>query len=266
MMKISLAAAAASMLFAGAASAADMAVKAPSVVAPPVVSWTGFYVGANVGGAWDNGNSRFVDWTLSGFDPGPAFGRTSSTSVVGGVHGGFNWQLSPTWLLGVEADWDWASLGRTNAAALNAGGVPFFISNTSVSDRIRGLGSVRGRAGFLVNNSVLLYGTGGAAWADQRYSGFLQPNGPASASYSESSNKTGWVAGAGVEGMFAGRWLLRAEWLHYSFDGSRVAVPCAQLGCPGTGFVTYGRNDVDTVRVGVSYLFGGFGGPVVAKY
>lgn len=265
MKKIALAAAAVSILMIGAASAADMAVKAPPVVAEPIFSWTGFYIGANVGGAVSE-NSRVVDWTLSGFDPGPIFNSSSEWKVVGGVHGGFNWQVSPIWVLGVEADWDWTSVGRTNAGPLNFLGRPFGISNTVVSDRIRDLGSVRGRAGFLIA-SVLLYGTGGVAWTDQNYSGFLQANGPTViAPYSLSSTKTGWVAGAGVETMFSGHWLLRAEWLHYNFNGATVAVACAQIGCPGTGFINYGKTDVDTVRVGVSYLFGGFGGPVLAKY
>src|SRR6516225_9837373 len=46
-----------------AASAADLApapyTKAPVVVPPPVFSWTGFYVGANIGGAWD------FDWAAN---------------------------------------------------------------------------------------------------------------------------------------------------------------------------------------------------------
>ena len=32
---------------------ADLAVKAPP---PPVFSWTGFYIGANIGDAWANNN------------------------------------------------------------------------------------------------------------------------------------------------------------------------------------------------------------------
>ena len=52
MKKLALAAAAIFALFAGPASAADMAVKARPVVAP-VFSWTGFYAGLNAVGGWN---------------------------------------------------------------------------------------------------------------------------------------------------------------------------------------------------------------------
>jgi outer membrane immunogenic protein len=251
----------------GAASAADLPArsytKAPAMV-DPGYNWSGFYIGINGGFANDGGNTRFVDWTLSGFDPGPAFGRSSSTNGLVGLHGGYNWQVSPNWLLGLEVDGDWTSLGSTNAGPLNFLGVPFGTANTSVSDRIRGLESVRGRVGYIAG-SILLYGTGGVAWTSQNLSGFLQTTGGTPAApYSVSATKTGWVAGAGIEGMLAPHWLLRLEYLHYGFSsGGTVAVNCAAIACPGTGFVTYGKTDIDTVRAGVSYLFGG---PVVAKY
>src|SRR4051794_41566996 len=63
MKKLAIAAVTASALVTGivAANAADMAVKAPYAAAPAVFSWTGFYIGANVGGAWtgNNGGSDF---------------------------------------------------------------------------------------------------------------------------------------------------------------------------------------------------------------
>jgi outer membrane immunogenic protein len=262
-------AAAVSILITGAASAADMAVKAPPPIPAPIVSWTGFYIGGNLG-AVTSDNNRVVDWTLSGFDPGPILGGSSGWKVIGGVHGGYNFQVSPIWVLGVEGDWDWTSVGRTNVAPLNFLGVPDGISNTAVTDRVRDLASLRGRAGFLIA-SVLIYGTGGVAWTNQNYTGFLQADGATLiAPYSVSSNKTGWVAGAGIEAMFLGNWLWRAEWLHYNFDGATAVVACAQIGCPGPGFVNYGRTDINTVRAGVSYKFGyggwGYGGPVVARY
>ena len=245
--------------FASIAPAADMPVKAPAYKAPiaaPIYNWTGFYVGGNIGIALDGGNTRFVNWTASGFDPGPTFDRSSSTSAIGGIHGGFNWQAAPAWLLGVEADWDWTSLGKTDSAPINFGGVPFGVSNTSVTDHINWLASVRGRVGYVMD-STMLYATGGVAWTHQELSGFLQPNNAALvAPYSTSNTKTGWVAGAGIEHIMAAQWIVRAEWLHYGFSGATVADACAAIGCPGTGFITYGRTNIDTLRVGVSYLFG----------
>jgi hypothetical protein len=60
-----------SILGIGAASAADMAVKAPVYKAPPVVDpWVGFYVGANVGGSWGNwGLTAISQFTISSPSP-----------------------------------------------------------------------------------------------------------------------------------------------------------------------------------------------------
>ena len=43
-----------SVLGTAVAGAADMAVKAPPPPPVPMFSWTGFYVGGNIGGAWSN--------------------------------------------------------------------------------------------------------------------------------------------------------------------------------------------------------------------
>jgi opacity protein-like surface antigen len=56
MKKIALAAAAVAT-FAGAASAADLPVKAPPLAAAPPCVWCGFYVGVNAGYAWSESTS-----------------------------------------------------------------------------------------------------------------------------------------------------------------------------------------------------------------
>src|SRR5277367_4134849 len=97
--------------FSGSAYAADMAVKAPP--APMVVpsSWAGFYVGGNVGGVWgrDTGTTNFFD--AFGFDAAPPVPNStpqsdsiSTSSVIGGIQAGYNWQVKQ-WVFGVEADW-----------------------------------------------------------------------------------------------------------------------------------------------------------------
>lgn len=55
MKRISLAVASALLFAAPAAHAADMPLKAPPAPAP-IFSWTGFYIGADVGGAWGSEN------------------------------------------------------------------------------------------------------------------------------------------------------------------------------------------------------------------
>ena len=90
------------------ATAADLAVrKAPPPAPAPVSSWTGFYIGAHVGTGWGTTESEIN--SVSGF--GGALGgfvipvsQTQSNGFLGGVQGGYNWQLGPWAVIGVEAD------------------------------------------------------------------------------------------------------------------------------------------------------------------
>ncbi len=80
------------------ALAADLPVKAPPAPAPiPVFSWTGFYLGANVGGAWSN--STITD-NVTG-----ASLSTDNSGFIGGGQVGFNYQVN-NWVFGVEWDID----------------------------------------------------------------------------------------------------------------------------------------------------------------
>jgi outer membrane immunogenic protein len=92
------------------AFAADVASRsyAQAPGAAPTGSWTGFYVGANVGGLWTRDNGTWDPL------PSPAlFGINTITdtmkgsSAAGGLHAGYNWQFAPTLLAGLEGDWTW---------------------------------------------------------------------------------------------------------------------------------------------------------------
>jgi outer membrane immunogenic protein len=254
-MKTFFAAATIAALGVSSALAADLPArtytKAPPIMAP-AYNWTGFYLGINGGGAWGRRDAA-VDFTTGNFDLGPAFGRATRSSGVVGVHAGYNFQVAPSWLIGLEGDWDWTNLRRTSAAPLTFGGVPFGVANVQLNDRTEWLASLRGRLGYVAGD-WLLYGTGGVAFAHNRYDGFVQINVPGVQNpYSFERTTTGWVAGAGVEWKLAANWLLRAEYLHYGFKGETFGF--TSTGFFGTAFISHGRNDIDVVRGGISYKF-----------
>jgi outer membrane immunogenic protein len=253
----------------GAASAADMPVKAPAYKAPPVVvyNWTGFYVGGNIGAIGSSGNAVHQCYNGAGVFNGvgcdivPDAGL-NGTGVIGGVQAGYNWQKN-NWLFGLEGDAQGTSLksssSNTNTFPVVGGGADPLVTYTFVS-RLDWLATLRGRVG-VTSGAALFYVTGGGAFGGIRTA--TNGVGPINAFPSTaSSNQAGWTAGGGVEWGFAPQWSAKAEGLYY--DLGRVTSLGASLP-PINTFMQGARYEVNgwIARVGVNYHFGG---PVVAKY
>jgi len=163
----------------------DTPVADAPVVYERAFSWSGLYIGANVGYGWSD-----VDWR-DGF-PG---GSHDGNGVLAGGQIGYNVQ-SGQLVFGVEADLSGTWIDGSNACC---------------GHEFNWLASVRGRAGVAFNgNRTLLYATGGAAWADVDYTS------PFGSGFS--NTHFGWVAGGGVEHMLTQNLSARVEYLHYSFD------------------------------------------------
>src|SRR5262249_52296734 len=116
LMKTPATAIAAIALIATPAFAADIAVKAPPSPPPaPVYNWTGWYVGLNAGLSFGRAKTDYS--FTGGLAPFPAFAGSGITEPFGGIAGGqigFNWQFSPIWVGGIEADIQWADEGDGN--------------------------------------------------------------------------------------------------------------------------------------------------------
>ena len=251
------------------ANAADMArpyVKAPAPVLAPVYSWTGLYVGANVGGVWAKDD---VTWAANPAAFGAGFTPVLNASGTGGIEAagvtaggqiGFNYQVSPMWLLGVEADINYTDLSASRTVAVPPPGVPgTFVTSTFES---KWLATVRGRAGILATPALLLYGTGGVAFAEVKTSdfAFFAFDGSTNAAAS-STTRTGWTAGAGAEWGFAPNWSAKVEYLYVDLGSVRYVSPNTLTAAATINHEH--RVTENLVRVGVNYRFGG---PVVAKY
>ena len=252
-----------------AASAADPHTKAPTRAAE-VFNWTGFYVGGNVGGAWENesGTSNFFSASAAAAQTNtPQSNSLRNTAVIGGVHAGYNWQIT-RWVFGVEADWDWTHTKNgfcrqtdNLSAACTDNGRGFLILNGKAD----WLDSARGRLGYTWDR-FMIYGTGGAAWA--KFGSSINTNclvagcGSNTVSQNTTANfsdkKLGWVAGGGVEAMLDTDWIARAEYLHYDLGSVTNTLVGDQQSTTWSRAVKY-----ETVRVGLSYKFGG---PVQTGY
>ena len=252
----------------GSAVAADMAVKArPLIAPPPIYTWTGCYLGADVGGGSQRQSAS--EFTIpTGFDAGPTAVNLNTTSVMGGPYAGCNYQFGSNWVIGVEGDWSAAALSSTANAPNNfLNGLPVGSGGVVYTQRLNWLASIRGRVGYAVVPNVLLYVTGGAAWGNSGYSGVDAyrggcPNCSVTGSFNNTSN--GWVAGGGVEwAPWNTNWIVRAEGLYYSLSGASAFGFQQGTTTPATTSWTWNRSEIIEGRVGVSYKFGG---PIVAKY
>lgn len=262
------------------ALAADMAVKArPAPAVAAVYSWTGFYVGANVGYGWGNGDTFFNPLpTAAGFgDLLPTTLSPRPKGVLGGVQAGYNWQTGYV-VFGVEADIQGTDIKgsafqspiiRNDGTSFGAG------SFLSASEKLDWFGTVRGRLGFTPSAPLLLYVTGGLAYGDVSYTAntsFL-PVGTQIYPAAFRETRFGWTAGAGLEWAFAPNWSAKVEGLWYDLGQVSVianGVPGLPPGTCGGGTalcqVGYSwKTEGAIARVGINYKFG-WGGPVVAAY
>jgi outer membrane immunogenic protein len=265
MRKLLAASIAAAAMIAGPAVAADLPLKALPYKAPPppVYTWTGCYLGGHVGGGWVRDNETNVG-TINGANF--PFGTTRSndgSGVIGGVQGGCNYQFAPVWLVGFEGDFTWANINATSdtSGVLN----PAVVNR--VSDNYRWLSDITARFGFIAADSLLLYVKGGAAWVHND-GGSVTTNatGVVTDIISGSDTRVGWLIGAGGEWRVAPNWTVKLEYNYMEFRQTTSSFVDLGADAPVLTGVTLLRDhdtQIQTVKVGVNYLFGG---PVVARY
>jgi outer membrane immunogenic protein len=260
--KIQISSIAMGMFCSSAALAADLLVAPPPT--PPLFTWTGFYLGANLG----FGGDRFVyPVTAAAVTGGAAFaGSFSITSggVLGGGQVGYNWEFPNNFLLGFETDFDGAAI---RGKLTNTGGtIGAFGGAAEVGGRINYIGTVRARAGYAWDR-FLVYGTGGFAYSQVNFpvsAAVGAGGGSVAISTSQNNSRTGWTAGGGVEYAITNNLTLKTEYLYVNL-GTNTIFNSNILGVVGVNMNQ--KTTANIVRAGLNYKFDWFGPPaVVAKY
>jgi len=261
--------------------AADMAVKAPP--AAPISSWTGFYVGGNVGYGFGHASGDLNDPSI-GFYSGLGSLPTSFAeslnlkNPIGGGQFGYNYRIDPHWVVGFEADLQLANQHAGSSQGASTGGTfvgPGITSITSSNEgttfesTISWFGTARARGGVLITPTILLYGTGGLAFGRVKAAGSgaanisiteciagygCIPTGTAGEMFvfSQSATRIGWTLGGGIEGALTGNWTWRAEYL-YLYLGSESGSVADSFG----GVATWSAKFTDNIlRAGFDYRFG----------
>jgi len=96
------------------ALAADVAMPAyKAAAAPAAYDWSGFYLGVTAGGGMASLPVTSMDFFVG-------IGAMKSAGAVGGVHAGYNWQFTPSFLVGLEGDFNWASFKESDTTCFGS--------------------------------------------------------------------------------------------------------------------------------------------------
>jgi outer membrane immunogenic protein len=223
------------------ASAADLPRKAPSYnppPPPPAFSWTGLYIGGNIGGAWAN-----VDWTHTNTaGTAEAFSQDAS-SLSGGVHGGGMYQWG-NFVIGIEGTYTWFDFSKTNVALLTA--------DRSNSFESKNMATVVGRLGWAWDR-WLVYGQGGWATAKTDFRRFIT-----STNFTTSSSSgwdDGWTVGVGAAYAIWNNVILGIQYDFVRINIANRNNTLDPLFLPGTDTVTNANSDIQQVTARLSFKF-----------
>lgn len=202
--------------------AADLPVYSATPPTPPLIGgWAGFYAGAHAGGGWSNETTDpFHFFTFTG-DTALFCGTPSTCPNVTGVRGsgalyggqfGYDWQPYARVVAGIEVDLSASTIKGSSTQTWVA------VFNDTLQSKVRDVGSVRGKVGFLGWENILIYGTGGLAFGQVSNTLISTSNvvglGESSFAYSNTSTQFGWSAGGGADWKI-GNLILGVLYLHY---------------------------------------------------
>jgi outer membrane immunogenic protein len=275
MKKIIAAAALAVLGATSAATAADMATKAPMYKAAPVVvsDWTGWYIGINGGYGWADTNN----WAIPG-TPDTFIGSAKAQGGLVGGQVGYNWQVAPNWVVGIQGDGDWANIRGNATNPLSPDG-RCWSGGDQTSDcktNYKAMGNLTARAGYLILPTTLVYGKAGINFAalDLKVTnviditgGTCAPVGTVQPGYnSRSTTQTSFTAGGGIEQKIGNNLTVFGEYDYVDIHGTSTGLNTGGTGGGGctpdfTSSTTL--KPLNIVKFGLNYTFGG---PVVAKY
>jgi outer membrane immunogenic protein len=259
MRKSSLLSAIAFTVFASNVNAADLPVKAaPMAPPPPAFSWTGIYIGGHLGGGW--GQKTWSQPSGSGDTTGLVDAEGTTSGILGGGQIGLNYQFSPRWVAGIEADFSW---GNIKGSFPCFDGFHQIIGEASADHcgaKSDSIVTVVGRVGPTVG-PMWIYLLGGGAWVRDHYTDsyfFPDHYGSFVVGYSASETRSGWTVGGGVEYAVDANWSAKIQYNYMDFGTRRVTISAPGGDPAGDCPCQYDENieqKIHTVKFGLNYRF-----------
>ena len=226
--------------------------KAPVAAPAPVSTWTGFYIGGEVGGAWANSDVVVTTPPGGNFFTGDRLSSGDPSGWLGGVAGGADYQTGP-WVFGIKGSYNWADINGDTITASTV--VP--TRDVLTHERFKWVGMVLGRVGYAVWPDFLLYVNGGWAWSGRESTSqtVIRATGAVVATSAGSETLGGWTVGVGGEYRV---WRYASVLLQYNYvDFGTHAVTSNILTGPTAGTVV-GRDlstNMHLLRFGVNLRF-----------
>jgi outer membrane immunogenic protein len=250
------------------AAAADL--RAPAKAPAPVyqaacANFGGLYFGGH--GGWTYYKQEWSDLDNYGFSifdlDNTGNGSSAGNSWHGGAQIGYNYQAGCA-VFGLQADWSWTG---AKASSLFRDDVGPGEQSLQAQSKMQWFGTVRARTGVAVN-SLLLYVTGGLAYANIKREFTFDDGIGNSQLFGGSSTRWGFAAGAGTEWAINNNWSLTSEFLYLGFQKDKKDYNCSNVNtCGAVVGAPYRFEHTDSAwvtRIGLNYRFNA--APVVARY
>ena len=201
----------------------------------PTFSWTGFYLGGELG--WIQANPKYTTGALLLGTPFVVSSASDKNGLTYGALAGYNYQVGQL-VLGVEGDFAGWTVGTIRYTS---------ITGDFLTARSKWSGSVRGRLGYAADHA-LFYVTGGAAFVSNETSIPLT-----GISLGGDGTRVGWTVGAGVDYAFTNNWFTGLEYRYSQYEAKTFAYPIPVLNLGIIGFKQELSTNQVTARLGYKF-------------
>jgi len=218
------------------AVAADLPAREP--IAPayaPVFTWTGFYLGGELG--WIRTDPEYTTAALVLGTPFAVSSTSSKDGVSYGFLAGYNYQMGNL-IIGVEGDFQGWTVGKIRYTSITG---DFLTAHSKWG------GSVRGRLGYAVDRA-LFYVVGGAAFVSNETS--IPTTG---ITIGGDDTRVGWTAGAGIDYAITNNWFAGVEYRYSQFESKSFIYPIPILNLGLVGFKQELNNSQVNARIGYKF-------------
>lgn len=201
----------------------------------PVFTWTGFYLGGELG--WIQTNPRYTTGALLLGTPFIVTSGSDKNGLSYGILGGYNYQAGQL-VLGIEGDFAGWTVGDIRYTALTG---DFLTAHSKWG------GSIRGRLGYAVDRAMF-YVTGGAAFISNETS---VPT--TSITIGGDGTQVGWTVGGGLDYAFTNNWFTGIEYRYSQYQSKSIAYPIPILNLGFIGLRQELSSNQVTARIGYKF-------------